>query len=47
MLNNQPRWHISECIDKTCEFSKVYLTDVKEIPAEMDRQIGEFFETGK
>ncbi len=44
VLGYKPRWHISECIDKTCEFSKVYLTDEKLIPAEMDRQIEEFFE---
>lgn len=42
-LGYKPRWHINECMDKTVEFSKVYLTDSVRIPQEMDRQIGEFF----
>ena len=38
----QPRWHIEEAIQKTCEFSKVWLRGGK-IPAEMDKEIEEFF----
>lgn len=38
----KPRWHIQECMEKTCAFSKVWLTG-GDIPAEMDREINEFF----
>ena len=38
----QPRWHIEEAIQKTCEFSKVWLQGGN-IPAEMDKEIKEFF----
>jgi CDP-glucose 4,6-dehydratase len=38
----KPRWHIAECIDMTCRFSKVWLAG-GDIPAEMDREIQEFF----
>lgn len=37
----QPRWHIEECIDMTCRFSKVWLSG-GDIPAEMDKEINEF-----
>lgn len=37
-----PRWHIDECMEKTVEFSKVWLSG-GDIPAEMDREIEEFF----
>ena len=40
----QPRWHIEEAIQKTCEFSKVWLRG-GDIPAEMDREIQEFMES--
>ena len=39
----KPRWHIDETIQKIVEFTKVYLKDPKGIPAEMDREIEEFF----
>lgn len=39
----QPRWHIEEAMQKTCEFSKVWLQDGN-IPAEMDKEIVDFFE---
>lgn len=41
-----PKWHIEDAIEKTIEWSKVYLAkgDVAEC---MDRQIKEFFYTGK
>ena len=39
-----PRWHIDECIQKTVEWTRVYLDDKDGIPAEMDREIKEFFE---
>ena len=38
----KPRWHIQECMEKTCAFSKVWLSGGN-IPAEMDREINEFF----
>ncbi len=38
----QPRWNIAEAIQKTCEFSKVWLRGGN-IPAEMDKEIEEFF----
>ena len=38
----QPRWHIEEAIQKTCVFSKVWLQSGN-IPAEMDKEIEEFF----
>ena len=38
----QPRWHIDECMEKVCEFSKVWLA-CEDIPAEMDKEIEEFF----
>lgn len=37
-----PRWHIEECMDKTCQFSKVWLSK-GDIPTEMDKEIKEFF----
>ena len=38
----QPHWHIEEAIQKTCEFSKVWLTGGN-IPYEMDKEIDQFF----
>lgn len=38
----KPRWHIQKCMEKTCAFSKVWLSGGN-IPAEMDREINEFF----
>lgn len=38
----QPRWHMDECMAKVCEFSKVWLAG-EDIPAEMDKEILEFF----
>lgn len=38
-----PRWHIQECMDMTCRFSKVWLTG-GDIPAEMDAEITAFIE---
>lgn len=37
----QPRWHISEAVEQTCRFSKIWL-DKGDIPVEMDREIAEF-----
>lgn len=34
----KPRWHIAECMDMVCQFSKVWLAG-GDIPAEMDREI--------
>ncbi|MDD3333893.1 MAG: CDP-glucose 4,6-dehydratase [Eubacteriales bacterium] len=36
-----PRWHIEECMDMVCRFSKVYLTGGN-IPEEMDIEINKF-----
>lgn len=41
----QPRWHMEECMKMVCQFSKVWLS-CGDIPAEMDREINEFFERG-
>lgn len=38
----QPRWHMDECMAKVCEFSKIWLAR-GDIPAEMDKEIEEFF----
>ena len=38
----QPLWHIEEAVQKTCEFSKVWLNDGN-IPTEMDKEIEIFF----
>ena len=37
----KPRWHITECMEMTSRFSKVWLAG-GDIPAEMDREIREF-----
>lgn len=37
----KPRWHMEECMEMTCRFSKVWLTD-GDIPAEMDAEIEAF-----
>lgn len=39
----KPRWHIEECVNMICQFSKVWLTG-KNIPREMDREIKKFLE---
>ncbi len=43
-LGYYPRWNISECIEKTCEFYRVYFTEPGRIPELMDSQIEEYFE---
>lgn len=40
----QPRWHIDETMQKIVDWTKVYLTDKKAIPFEMDKEIREFFD---
>lgn len=37
----KPRWHMEECMEMTCRFSKVWLSG-GDIPAEMDLEINEF-----
>lgn len=37
----KPRWHMEECMEMTCRFSKVWLSGGN-IPEEMDREIKEF-----
>ena len=39
----KPRWHIEECMDMTCRFSKVWLSG-GDVAAEMDKEIKEFME---
>ena len=39
----KPRWHIEECMDMTCRFSKVWLAG-GDVAAEMDKEIKEFIE---
>lgn len=39
----KPRWHMEECMEMVCRFSKVWLAD-GDIPAEMDKEIKEFLE---
>ncbi len=38
----QPRWHIKECMEMTCRFSKVWL-EGGNIPEEMNKEIKEFY----
>ena len=38
----KPRWHIAESVEMTCRFSKVWLNG-GDIPAEMDKEIEDFF----
>lgn len=40
----QPRWHIINAIEKTCEWSKVWLSS-GDIPAVMDKQIEDYLRT--
>ena len=40
-FNWKPRWHIEEAIQKTCEFSKIWLRGGN-VPKEMDKEIKEF-----
>lgn len=42
----KPRWHIDECMDMTCRFSKVWLAGGN-IPEEMDREIATFLEADR
>ncbi len=37
----KPRWHMAECMEMVCRFSKVWLNG-GDIPEEMDREIKEF-----
>lgn len=39
----KPRWHMEECMDMVCRFSKVWLAE-GDIPKEMDEEIRIFFE---
>jgi len=41
----KPRWHIAQCMDMTCRFSKVWLSG-GDIPGEMDWEIGQFLGAG-
>ena len=43
MFDWKPRWHIAECVEMTCRFSKNWLAG-GDIPEEMDREINEFME---
>lgn len=37
----KPRWHIAECMEMVCRFSKIWLAG-GDVPAEMDQEIKEF-----
>ncbi len=37
----KPRWHIEECMEMTCRFSKIWLEN-GDVPAEMDKEIKVF-----
>lgn len=37
----KPRWHIAECMEMVCRFSKVWLSG-GDVPTEMDTEIEEF-----
>ena len=37
----KPKWHIEECIEKTCDFSKAWLNG-ENIKEKMDEEIKEF-----
>ncbi len=39
----KPRWHIEECMEMVCQFSKIWLSD-GDVPAEMDKEIARFME---
>lgn len=39
----KPRWHIEECMEMVCRFSKVWITG-QDVPGEMDREIKAFLE---
>lgn len=43
ILGWQPRWHMEECMEMVCQFSKVWLAG-GDIPAEMDKEIKLFVE---
>lgn len=43
----KPRWHIDETINKIVEWTKIYLAKPEDIPAEMDREIEQFFGESK
>ncbi len=42
VFNWSPRWHIAECMDMTCRFSKVWL-EGGNVAEEMDKEISIFF----
>ena len=37
----KPRWHIAECMEMVCRFSKIWMAG-GDVPAEMDQEIKEF-----
>ena len=45
-LHWTPRWHIEEAVEKTCEWFKVWLAG-GDIPAVMNKQIGEYMKSGE
>lgn len=40
----KPRWHVREAVQKTVDWTRVYLTATEKIPQEMQKEIEEFFE---
>ncbi len=43
----QPRWHIGEAVQKTVEWTRVYMQNRQLIPEIMDKQINEFLNMGR
>ena len=44
VFNWRPRWHIDESIKMIVEWTKIYMTNIDDVPDEMDREIALFFE---
>lgn len=42
----KPRWHMAQCMDMVCRFSKIWLAG-GDIPSEMDAEIRQFMEESK
>lgn len=42
-FNWKPRWHINESVAKIIEWTKVYFSNIEDVPSEMDREIKEFY----
>lgn len=45
MFDWHPRWHIEDCMEKTCDFSKAWISGA-DLGRKMDEQINAFFRSG-